>query len=60
MSIRSSILAFLREVDTMFEHARTGRPPSRRTGAFEGRVNVWNVDGWANDQARRHASPGRR
>lgn len=51
MSITSRFLAFIRELDDIHGHARTGhRPPSRRdTGT---RVNVWNVDGWTNAHAR--------
>jgi hypothetical protein len=60
MSIGSTILAFLREVDVMFDHARTGQPPLPRRKGSEGGVSVRNVDGWANNQARSVVSRNQR
>lgn len=51
MSIASRLLAFIRELDDIHGHARTGRQPRTRCGT-DTRVNVWTVDGWTNAQAR--------
>lgn len=52
MSITSSLLAFFREVDTMFDHARTGRTPQARHAHADRTVTTSTVDGWSNDLAR--------